>query len=239
MKQAALAVAGLTPFSSVDYPGHLAAVVFIAGCPWRCGYCHNPAMQRRSAKSMHWPALLAWLELRVGLLDAVVFSGGEATLDPALPQAMAQARALGFKIGLHTAGMLPQRLPPLLPWLDWVGLDIKTPLDDAKLLGKIAGLGAAGAKRSAAAVRDSLKILAASGVAFECRSTVHPLLHDDDVLRAIGDQLREAGVQQWVLQMARPVTCSQPLPAVGDDYPAPALLAELKLFSPKMQLRRG
>ncbi|MBT9495533.1 MAG: anaerobic ribonucleoside-triphosphate reductase activating protein [Paucibacter sp.] len=238
MKQAALAVAGLTPFSSVDYPGHLAAVVFIAGCPWRCGYCHNPAMQRRSSKSMHWPALLAWLERRVGLLDAVVFSGGEATLDPALPQAMQEARALGFKIGLHTAGMLPQRLTPLLPWLDWVGLDIKTPLDDAKLLAKLAGLGAAAAKRAAAAVRDSLKILAASGVAFECRSTVHPLLHDDDALRAIGDQLRDAGVQQWVLQMARPVACSQPLPPVGDDYPAPALLADLKLSSPKLQLRR-
>ena len=42
-----LKVAGLTAFSSIDYPGKLSAVVFVQGCPWRCLYCHNPQMQSR------------------------------------------------------------------------------------------------------------------------------------------------------------------------------------------------
>ncbi len=240
MNPTALGVAGLTPFSSVDYPGQLAAVAFIAGCPWRCRYCHNPEMQRRSAAHLRWPDLLAWLGRRVGLLDAVVFSGGEATLDPALPQAMAQAQALGFKIGLHTAGMLPQRLPPLLPWLDWVGLDIKAPLDDAALLGRVAGLrSAAAAERAGAAVRASLAQLTAAGIAFECRSTVHPLLHDELTLRAMAAQLKRAGIQHWALQIARPEGCARPLPPVAADYPAPALLAELGQALPGLALRRG
>ncbi|MEJ6007204.1 anaerobic ribonucleoside-triphosphate reductase activating protein [Paucibacter sp. AS339] len=240
MSPAALGVAGLTPFSSVDYPGQLAAVVFIAGCPWRCGYCHNPDMQRRSAAGLSWPDLLAWLQRRIGLLDAVVFSGGEATLDPALPQALADTRALGFKIGLHTAGMLPQRLPPLLPLLDWVGLDIKAPLDDAALLGRITGLrSAAAAQRAAAAVRASLTLLSGAGIAFECRSTVHPLLHDDTALQAMATQLQRAGIPHWALQIARPEGCARPLPPVADNYPAAALLAELKKALPGLALRRS
>ena len=44
---AELKVGGVTPFSATDYPGKLAAVVFVQGCPWRCGYCHNPHLQPR------------------------------------------------------------------------------------------------------------------------------------------------------------------------------------------------
>lgn len=237
---AALGIAGLTRFSSLDYPGQLAAVVFVAGCPWRCGYCHNPAMQRRRSAQLQWPDVLAWLQTRVGLLDAVVFSGGEATLDPALPAAMAQARALGFRIGLHSAGMQPQRLPALLPLLDWVGLDIKAAPQDAALLGRIAGLRSmAAAERAAAAVRASLALLRAAGVALECRSTVHPQLHPASALRALAGQLRAAGVWRWALQIARPEGCAQPLAPVPIDYPAPELLAELAGLMPGLIIRRS
>lgn len=237
---ATLGIAGLSRFSSVDYPGQLAAVVFLAGCPWRCGYCHNPDLQRRDSARLHWPDVLAWLETRVGLLDAVVFSGGEPTLDPALPQAMAQARALGFRIGLHSAGMRPQRLLPLLTLLDWVGLDIKAAPQDAALLGRVAGLrSTAAAERAAAAVRANLALLIASGIALECRSTVHPLLHQPRALRELAEQLSAAGVRRWALQIARPEGCAQPLPPVPADYPSPALLAELAATLPGLILRRG
>ncbi len=120
--RAALRVGGVQRFTSIDYPGALAAVVFVQGCPWRCVYCHNPQLQSRQvpqpAPAPAWPDLLAWLGCRRGLLDAVVFSGGEPTADPALPQAVDEVRALGFRVGLHTAGMLPRRLRTLLPRLD-------------------------------------------------------------------------------------------------------------------------
>ena len=119
------AIGGLTPFSSVDWPGQLAAVVFIAGCPWRCGYCHNPQLQPRQ-RTLDWPAILHWLDSRRGLLDGVVFSGGEPLSEPALADMARAVQARGFAVGLHSAGIYPQRLAQLLPWLDWLALDIKT-----------------------------------------------------------------------------------------------------------------
>ncbi len=72
-------IGGLIPFSSVDYPGKLACVVFLAGCPWRCSYCHNPHLlsRKRHAGAPGWADTLLWLRTRLHLLDAVVFSGGE------------------------------------------------------------------------------------------------------------------------------------------------------------------
>ena len=76
----ALRVGGFVPFTSADYPGALAAVVFCQGCPWRCGYCHNPhLMPARGDAGRDFDGILDWLESRRGLLDAVVFSGGEPT----------------------------------------------------------------------------------------------------------------------------------------------------------------
>jgi pyruvate formate lyase activating enzyme len=187
--RAALRVGGVQPFTSIDYPGALAAVVFVQGCPWRCRYCHNPQLQPRQVPQPSavpaWPELLAWLGSRRGLLDAVVFSGGEPTADPALPQAVDDVRALGFRVGLHTAGMLPRRLRALLPQLDWVGLDIKAPLADDPLHARVTGV-RVGTPRGATAVRESLAALQASGVAFECRTTAHSALLSGAALESIG-----------------------------------------------------
>ena len=87
-----LKIAAITPYTSIDYPGYFSAVAFIQGCPWRCRYCHNPHMQPREFPPQYlhssWEELIALLKRRQGLLDAVVFSGGEPTLDPALADAM-------------------------------------------------------------------------------------------------------------------------------------------------------
>ena len=76
----ALRVGGFVPFTSTDYPDALAAVVFCQGCPWRCGYCHNPHLiPARGDDERDFARILDWLASRRGLLDAVVFSGGEPT----------------------------------------------------------------------------------------------------------------------------------------------------------------
>ena len=36
-----LAIKGLEKNSLIDYPGKVSAVVFLAGCNFRCGFCHN------------------------------------------------------------------------------------------------------------------------------------------------------------------------------------------------------
>jgi pyruvate formate lyase activating enzyme len=192
-----LRVGGLTRLTSIDFPGRLAAVVFCQGCPWRCGYCHNPELLNATQPgTLEWEEVLAFLQKRRGLLDGVVFSGGEPTLQhQALADALGETRRLGFLTALHTAGMYPERFAALLPRLDWVGLDIKGPW---RRIDAITG-SHGGARRT----QESLKHLLASGVPHECRTTWHPGLFGIDELRAMADELAALGVRRWALQECR------------------------------------
>jgi pyruvate formate lyase activating enzyme len=222
----ALGIGGLQPFTTIDYPGALSAVVFLQGCPWRCPYCHNPQLQSRTAEvaGPRWAALRPWLARRARVLDALVFSGGEPTLDPALPAAMREARALGYRVGLHTAGLSPRRLRALLPLADWVGLDVKAPLDDPALHDRISGV-----RGAAASVRASLDALLASGVAHECRTTVHASLLADGKLEKLVSYLARRGVARHVLQ-----ACRTP---EGTSWPEAATVTRLQLHHPALALR--
>lgn len=197
----ALRIGGLQRFTTIDYPGALAAVVFVQGCAWRCSYCHNPHLQPRArpAGTLRWADVVAWLHRRRGLLDAVVFSGGEPTLDPALPAAADAVRALGLRVGLHTAGMAPRRLEALLPRVDWVGLDVKAPLDDDALHTRITGV--RGAVRP---VARCLELLLSSGVALQVRTTVHPDWLGADQVRRLQQDLARRGAPAPVLQPGSP-----------------------------------
>lgn len=225
-----LGVAGLQPFSTVDFPGQLAAVVFLQGCPWRCAYCHNPGLQACGpGQGPRWGVLREWLRDRCGRLDAVVFSGGEPSLDPALPAAVRELRAMGYRLGLHTAGLAPRRLSELLPLLDWVGLDVKAAPSDVALHDRITGR--RGAWR---AVRASLNLLKDSGKSYEVRSTVHPdWFEDADVLRLV-EELR--GVPHHALQVARrPDAAGRPRSPTG--YPSIALMDAARSIRPSLLLR--
>ncbi len=227
-----LKVGGLTPFSATDYPGKLSAVVFVQGCPWACHYCHNPHLQpRATAAALSWGQVLERLRRRTGLLDAVVFSGGEPTLDPALPEAVRQVRALGFAVGLHTAGIYPRQLQAVLPELDWVGLDIKALPQHYDRVTAVQG--------SAEAPWRSLQAVLDSGVACEVRTTVVSAVHDPDHLRALADALRQRGVQRWAVQSFRAQGCTDPgmlgAPVVRWE---PALCKDLAQGFVAMELRK-
>ena len=123
-----LRVGGFEPFSLCDWPGKIVATVFCQGCPWRCPYCHNPALCEADAETdFDFSEILDFLKNRRGLLDGVVFSGGEPTLQKALRPAIEAVRSLGFQIGLHSAGPYPEQLNAVLPLIDWIGLDFKAP----------------------------------------------------------------------------------------------------------------
>jgi len=195
-----LRVGGLTPLSTSDWPGMLAAVVFCQGCPWRCGYCHNPDLiPARSDNEIPWEDVLAFLRRRQGLLDGVVFSGGEPTAQAGLLDAMREVRALGFKIGLHTGGMYPQRLAAVLPLVDWVGLDVKAPFADYARVTGVAGSG----ERAHAGLLE----VVASGVAHEVRTTVHPALLADAEVVGLAHDLAARGVKHYVIQAFRSQGC--------------------------------
>lgn len=183
----------------VDWPGELAAVIFCQGCAWNCRYCHNPHLIPFAHRGQYeWAAVRDWLEGRRGLLDGVVFSGGEATYQPGLLHALKEVRALGFRTGLHTGGPAPERFAPLLPWLDWVGFDFKAPFGRyAPITGSDQGHRA----------RESFRHLLASGVSHEVRTTWHPALLSEADLREMAHTLEEAGCRRWVIQRFRPEGC--------------------------------
>lgn len=200
-----LQIAGLVPLSTVDWPGRLAATVFCQGCPWACTYCHNTAiLDPATPGSVPFAALQELLSRRHGLLDAVVFSGGEATSQHALVPAASQVREAGFAVGLHTGGAYPSRLRTLLgldrdgervsePLVDWVGFDVKAAPGGYDTL----------VRRSGAwqKAEQSLRMLLASGVDHELRMTVTPALQEQvaSVIALVAD----LGGRSLVLQRAR------------------------------------
>ena len=191
-----LLIGGIVPFSTVDWPGKLACVAFLAGCPWRCPYCQNAELQRASAATLTDADLFALLHARRGLLDGVVFSGGEPLAQPGVVEAMREAREQGFAIGLHTCGAFPERLSQALPYVDWVGLDVKAPWDAYDRVTRAAGTGEL--------AQRSLELILEAGVAMEARTTWHPSLLAPEDLTAIAQQLAELGVPAWRVQAYRP-----------------------------------
>jgi pyruvate formate lyase activating enzyme len=194
-----LAIAGLVPLSTVDWPGTLVATVFLQGCPWRCTYCQNAGiLDTRAPGEVPWQAVRDLLERRHGLLDGVVFSGGEPTRQPGLLDAVCQVKDEGFRVGLHTGGAYPARLAPLLPHVDWIGFDVKAP---AHLYRAITRVG--GPTTTADRAFESLRMVLAAGVDVTVRTTVDPTVLTDDDIHELTDTLFDMGVREHVLQEVR------------------------------------
>lgn len=193
-----LQVGGITPFTTIDFPGRLAAVIFCQGCPWRCRYCHNRHLLPAGVGGKYaWTEVMQWLETRRGLLEGVVFSGGEPLLQRQLPDAASAVREQGFAVALHTSGVYPDRLHDMLPQVDWVGLDIKAPFDEYALI-----TGGGDGSRT----RDALRYIVQAGTPHELRCTLDPDFFDAARARKMAMQLAQAGASHLVLQACRDET---------------------------------
>ena len=122
----AVQIGGLVSFTTIDYPGKLAAVLFLVGCPLCCAYCSNPHLLTPHDGEYDPERVFEWIKSRVGKLEAIVFSGGEALMQGDIAiEYMRRVRELGFKIGLHTNGFYPETLRRAADVVDWIGLDFK------------------------------------------------------------------------------------------------------------------
>lgn len=195
-----LDLGGFVPFSTVDFPGRLAAVLFCRGCDWHCPYCHNAHL--RDAPALAWGRVQERLEGRRGLLEGVVISGGEPLLQTALSGAVLRIRELGFEAALHTGGARVETFRQTLPHLSWVGFDLKAPFDRYEAVTGVPGSGST--------AQASLLLLRESGVAFEVRTTVAPGLLSLDDLREMAAMLARFGIPEWTLQAFRAEGCRDP-----------------------------
>lgn len=181
-------IGGIIKFSTVDCPGKISTVVFMQGCAWTCPYCHNHHLRPLYAEGgIQWEEFIEFLETRKGLLNTVVFSGGEPLLQVALYDAIKEVKSMGFEVALHTGGINPGFLGELLPMLSWVGIDVKAPFDDYH---NVTGWAKAGG-----VVKESLKSIIASGVPFEARTTLYPALLSFDDVKKIADEISALGVR--------------------------------------------
>ena len=126
-------VCGLQKTTLLDFPGHVAATVFLGGCNFRCPFCHNSGLIGSEAKSEYSKEeLLNFLSRRKGILEGVCITGGEPTLSEDLESFIRNIRELGYLIKLDTNGYRPDVLKRLAAngLLDYVAMDIKAGRDN-------------------------------------------------------------------------------------------------------------
>ncbi len=186
-------IGGLVSFTTIDYPGKLAAVLFLVGCPLRCKYCSNPHLLNVGDGEYDPDKIFEWIKSRVGKLEAIVFSGGEALMQgDAVIEYMQRVRALGFNIGLHTNGFYPDTLKRAAEFIDWIGLDYKAAADKYEQL--------TGQQIAHAHMMQSLDIWISTGKDIEVRITCDPRFISKSDLRDIAREMHSRGVKNLAIQ---------------------------------------
>jgi len=190
-------IGGLVSFTTIDYPGKLAAVLFLMGCPLRCAYCSNPQFFNVGDGPYDPDKVLDWIKSRIGKLEAIVFSGGEALMQgDATINYMQRVRDLGFAVGLHTNGFYPDILERAAPFIDWVGLDYKATREKYKSL--------VGNDIAFERMSKSLDFLIKRGTEFEVRITCDPRFINKSDLMKIVDDCAVRGVKTIAIQKYTP-----------------------------------
>jgi pyruvate formate lyase activating enzyme len=159
-----------------DYPQKIAASLFTGGCNFRCPNCHNRdlVLSPDRQPDVPMPEIEAFLKARRGLLDGVVISGGEPTLQPDLIPFCARVREMGYAVKLDTNGYRPDVLQAVLGTVDYVAMDVKAPLAKYAL--------ATGVPVDTVRIEQSVGLLFESGLSCELRTTVVPgLLDEQDI----------------------------------------------------------
>ncbi|MDD4013985.1 MAG: anaerobic ribonucleoside-triphosphate reductase activating protein, partial [Candidatus Omnitrophica bacterium] len=162
-------IAGTQKLSLVDYPGHLAAVIFTAGCNFRCGYCHNPGLVLFDGReTIATEDFLSELSRRRNMIEGVVISGGEPTLFPDLPEFAESLKEMGFLVKLDTNGSDPDMVFRMLRdrVIDYVAMDVKTSLSRYEEVTGVKGI--------APLIEESIRWIMLSCVPYEFRTTCVP-----------------------------------------------------------------
>jgi pyruvate formate lyase activating enzyme len=205
-------IGGLQKFSLLDYPEHLAAIIFTQGCNFRCQFCYNPMLvwpnkvgkfknihssENEEVKKGH-PViteddLFGFLEVRRGKLDAVVITGGEPTLHADLPDFSRRLKGMGLKIKLDTNGTNPAMLRRVIPLLDYVAMDLKASPGKYDLV--------TGSQPDLESIKESISLVMSFGLPYEFRTTAVPDLVEPEDIPEMGALIQ--GADKWFIQNFR------------------------------------
>lgn len=170
-------IKGLAKTTLLDYPGHVAATLFVGNCQFKCPFCHNGSLVTKASQLPNIPLeeVYAFLEKRRGVLDGVCVTGGEPTFQPDLRELLYDIKSMGYLVKLDTNGYDPIQLDHLFKegLVDYIAMDIKNSQEKyAKTVGRT-DLDLTRIKLSVDLIRDS-------GLDYEFRTTVVRELHSID-----------------------------------------------------------
>ena len=195
-------IAGLQKTTLIDYPGKIAATVFLAGCNFRCPFCHNRGLvlpeEIKKQSKISENDFFKFLKAKRGLLDGVCVTGGEPTISQDLPKFLKKIKKLMFSIKLDTNGSNPTMVKKLIDekLISYIAMDIKASLIN-KEYNKVLGV-----EVDLEKIKESIKIIRESGIEYEFRSTVLPKLHSRESIVSMARALR--GSKIFYLQQFRP-----------------------------------
>lgn len=189
---------GLNKTTLLDYPGKVAATIFLGGCNFRCPFCQNSSLVLNPSAQPEIPVkeVLSFLKKRKGILDGVCITGGEPTLSPDLPELLQEIRTLGYPIKLDTNGTHPALLKTLTEQnlIQMTAVDIKACPDNYLAL---CGL----VHPELDAVKETVEFLKNGTLDYEFRTTVIRELHSEKDFIEIGQWL--TGAKAYYLQAYR------------------------------------
>ena len=166
-------ISGFNKLCLLDYPEKIACILFTSGCNYKCSFCQNSTLIDSNESLIDEKEIFDFLEKRKNILDGVVISGGEPTIQKDLKEFIIKVKKLGFKVKLDTNGSNPKILKELLDeeLLDYVAMDIKDVLNNYY---KITGVKLVKVDN----VEKSIELLKNSKIDFEFRTTVIKEYHD-------------------------------------------------------------
>lgn len=231
---------GIIENSLLEWENMVSAVVIAGGCNLRCPYCHSwrYVTGLDDLRRLDIGKLFELLERQRGWIDGVVFTGGEATMQPDLPRLIERVREYGVRTKLHTNGSRPDVLRGLLErgMLDCLSLDYKTTLNSGYF--NVAGIREDGELLER--VRESFRLAAASETEREYHTTLAPRFVGMQTLRDMARDLEPGGL--WILQQLETDDCLDGNMAGTVRYTADeldAFLTEAKTGHERVLLKKG
>ena len=190
-----MVIHGIQKLTLVDYPGHPAAILFTGDCNFRCPFCQNAPLVLSSSGEpvIAEDEIFSFLKKRKGMLEGVVVTGGEPTLQKDLIPFLGRLKTLGYLVKLDTNGYRPDVLEKAMEsgYVDYVAMDIKTSLDEYPVVAGIKNL-------DVSRIERSVELLKSGAVDYEFRTTVVEPLHHKENFEKIGELLK--GCRRYYLQ---------------------------------------
>ncbi len=148
----------IVPFSTIDWHGKVAMVVFLRGCNMRCIYCQNYELWEDNVQ-MNVDDILVEIQKSRDFINAVIFSGGEPLVHFNLLTTVAEeVKKMGLLVGVETNGTLSNNVQYLIKavLLDGLFIDVKAPLSSPMKYSTVAGVNVS--KEQLEKIRESIKL---------------------------------------------------------------------------------